>query len=162
MLLGEYIKEFRSLHGNMSQAEFARLSGISKGYISMLENNQNPKSKRPISPTMDTFQKVADATGITTNELFDIVEQPTISRGESFDLAEAIKRTLIEGERRPSKFDLAKSILGDYSEQLPSMTTKELSEIDSIFSELTPSRQTKLLELARFYLDDQRKSAETE
>ena len=48
------------------------------------------------------------------------------------------------------------------SEQLPSMTTKELSEIDSIFSELTPSRQTKLLELARLYLDDQRKSEETE
>ena len=52
-------------------------------------------------------------------------------------------------------------LMGWDDEQLPSMTTKELSEIDSIFSELTPSRQTKLLELARLYLDDQRKSEET-
>lgn len=36
------------------------------------------------------------------------------------------------------------------------------SEIDFIFSQLTPSRQSKLLELARLYLDDQRKSEETQ
>ena len=35
------------------------------------------------------------------------------------------------------------------------------SEIDFIFSQLTPSRQSKLLELARLYLDDQRKNEET-
>lgn len=34
------------------------------------------------------------------------------------------------------------------------------SEIDIIFSQLTPSRQTKLLELARLYLDDQSKNEE--
>ena len=36
-----------------------------------------------------------------------------------------------------------------------------LSEIDAIFEQLTPSRQAKLLELARLYLDDQRKNEET-
>lgn len=36
------------------------------------------------------------------------------------------------------------------------------SEIDSIFSQLTPSRQSKLLELARLYLGDQRKSGENQ
>lgn len=36
-----------------------------------------------------------------------------------------------------------------------------LSEIDIIFSQLTPSRQAKLIELARLYLDDQRRSEET-
>lgn len=35
------------------------------------------------------------------------------------------------------------------------------SEIDIIFSQLTPSRQAKLIELARLYLDDQRRSEET-
>ena len=34
------------------------------------------------------------------------------------------------------------------------------TEIDFIFSQLSPSRQAKLLELARLYLDDQRKSEE--
>ena len=36
-----------------------------------------------------------------------------------------------------------------------------LREIDSIFEQLTPSRQAKLLELARLYLDDQRRNEET-
>ena len=34
------------------------------------------------------------------------------------------------------------------------------SEIDFIFSQLTPANQTKLLELARLYLDHQRKTEE--
>ena len=37
-----------------------------------------------------------------------------------------------------------------------------LNEIDAIFDHLTPSRQAKLLELARLYLDDQRKNEETQ
>ena len=37
-----------------------------------------------------------------------------------------------------------------------------LSEIDAIFEQLTPSRQAKLLELARLYLDDQRRNEETQ
>ena len=37
-----------------------------------------------------------------------------------------------------------------------------LKEIDAIFEQLTPSRQAKLLELARLYLDDQRKNEETQ
>ena len=36
-----------------------------------------------------------------------------------------------------------------------------LKEIDAIFEQLTPSRQSKLLELARLYLDDQRRNEET-
>lgn len=35
------------------------------------------------------------------------------------------------------------------------------SEIDFIFSQLTPANQTKLLELARLYLDHQRKTEES-
>lgn len=74
MLLGEYIKEYRATHGNMSQDTFATLSGLSKGYISMLERNQNPKSKLPIAPTVDTFRKVAKATGVSVNQLFEIID----------------------------------------------------------------------------------------
>lgn len=37
-----------------------------------------------------------------------------------------------------------------------------LKEIDAIFEQLTPSRQAKLLELARLYLDDQHRNEETQ
>ena len=53
-------------------------------------------------------------------------------------------------------------LMGWDDEQPSGVSTKGLSEIDSIFSQLTPSRQSKLLELARLYLDDQHKSEETE
>ena len=37
-----------------------------------------------------------------------------------------------------------------------------LIEIDAVFEQLSPSRQAKLLELARLYLDDQRRNEETQ
>ena len=43
----------------------------------------------------------------------------------------------------------------------PATVGGELSEFDVIFSQLTPSRQAKLIELARLYLDDQRRSEES-
>ena len=94
MLLGEYIKEYRTAHNEMSQDAFAKLSGISKGYISMLENNKNPRTKFPISPTIDTYKKVAKAVGITLNELFAIVDSPVdISNSHSFENSSAIPKT---------------------------------------------------------------------
>lgn len=74
MTIGEIIKNFRETHGKMSQSEFAKRSGISKGYISMLENNKNPQTGRPIHPTVAIVNKVSSATGIAINDLFSILD----------------------------------------------------------------------------------------
>lgn len=58
MILGEIIKEFRTTH-KMSMEVFAKNSGLTKGYISMLEKNEHPKTKKPIIPTEETLTKVA-------------------------------------------------------------------------------------------------------
>lgn len=50
---------------------------------------------------------------------------------------------------------------GEQKEKADSPKGTGQSEIDIIFSQLTPSRQAKLIELARLYLDDQRRSEET-
>ena len=50
---------------------------------------------------------------------------------------------------------------GETDEKNPAPKGDGLKEIDAIFEQLTPSRQAKLLELARLYLDDQRKTEET-
>ena len=42
MNLGEVIKKFR-YENNMTMEEFAKRTELSKGYISMLEKNSNPK-----------------------------------------------------------------------------------------------------------------------
>ena len=51
---------------------------------------------------------------------------------------------------------------GETDEKNPAPKGDGLNEIDAIFEQLTPSRQAKLLELARLYLDDQRRNEETQ
>ena len=68
MHLGEIIKKYRAEH-NLSQAEFAKISKISKGYISMLENNKNPSTGEPLAPTYTIFEKVSKATGYEIDAL---------------------------------------------------------------------------------------------
>lgn len=49
MFIGELINQHRKDHG-LTMEEFAERAGISKGYVSMLEKNENPKTKEPIIP----------------------------------------------------------------------------------------------------------------
>lgn len=72
MTLGSLIKEYRIKH-NMTMQEFSDLSGLSKGYISMLEKNKHPQNNREIIPSIDTFNKVAQAMRISLNELLEAV-----------------------------------------------------------------------------------------
>ncbi len=60
MKLGEIIKKFR-YDNDMTMQEFADKSGLSKGYISMLEKNKHPQSKRELVPSFETYKKVASA-----------------------------------------------------------------------------------------------------
>lgn len=52
-------------------------------------------------------------------------------------------------------------LTGEQKEKPVLQMENGLKEIDAIFEQLTPSRQAKLLELARLYLDDQRRNEET-
>lgn len=60
MTLGEIISNYRNVN-QISMDEFAKRSDLSKGYISMLEKNKNPKTNKPIVPSMDTIWKVSRA-----------------------------------------------------------------------------------------------------
>lgn len=82
MFLGEIISEYRRTH-RISMDKFAEMSGLSKGYISMLEKNEHPKTKEPIIPSLPTFTKVASAIGMNLDDLIhmvEMVEEPQTSR----------------------------------------------------------------------------------
>lgn len=68
MTLGEIVKEYRDVH-NISMDVFAARSGLSKGYISMLEKNVNPKNGKPIKPSIDTIKFVAAAMNVDIDNL---------------------------------------------------------------------------------------------
>ena len=59
MTLGDILKKYRE-ENHISMDEFSRRSTLSKGYISMLENNINPRSSKPIAPTLPTIKKIAN------------------------------------------------------------------------------------------------------
>lgn len=73
MKLGEYVKSYRTLNG-LSQRDFAKLAGLTSGYISMLENNKNPQTGKAPIPKIDTYVGIARATGHTLDELLAIVD----------------------------------------------------------------------------------------
>lgn len=73
MTLGDIIKTYRH-ESNITMEEFAQLSNLSKGYISMLERNVNPKTKRPIVPSFDTIKQIATAINMDVNTLISILD----------------------------------------------------------------------------------------
>lgn len=73
MNLGELIKEYRQLN-KLTMQDFATRSGLSKGYVSMLEKGKHPQNARNIIPSIETFSKVAAGMGISLNDLLENVD----------------------------------------------------------------------------------------
>lgn len=73
MFLGEIIKQFRE-ENNMTMETFATKAGLSKGYISMLEKNKNPKSSKQLLPSIDTFKKAAKVMSMSADDLIRMTD----------------------------------------------------------------------------------------
>lgn len=69
MTLGDIIKKYRR-ENDMSMDAFAKKSGISKAYISLLEKNQHPKTGKTIAPSIQCIKQAADGMSIDFNLLF--------------------------------------------------------------------------------------------
>lgn len=72
MTLGDVIYEYRTLH-KMSMDKFSEISGISKGYISMLEKNKTARGDEP-SPSYEMYKSVAKTVGMQVDDLIRKVE----------------------------------------------------------------------------------------
>lgn len=76
MTLGDVIKEFRELN-SLNLEEFGKMSGLSKSYISMLENNKDPRGN-PINPSVETIDKVANVLGVELDNLMSKIDQDVV------------------------------------------------------------------------------------
>ena len=81
MTIGEVIVAYRKEHG-LSQREFAKQANVSNGYISMLENNENPKTGQPIQPTLPIMKSLASAMGISLHSLMKQADDTVVDVGE--------------------------------------------------------------------------------
>lgn len=122
MTLGDIVKNYRTEHG-LSLREFSRISGVSNGYISMLEKNEHPKTKKPIVPSIEKMRCIANVMGMSFDSLLDMIDsnQPisikkenapatSLTSSES-DLLSKYRRLNSEGrkklvERADELFDL--------------------------------------------------------
>lgn len=73
MKLSELIIEHRKKLG-ISQREFSRRCDLSNTYISFLEKEMNPKTGKPLVPTLEQYKKIADAMGISVQKLFELLD----------------------------------------------------------------------------------------
>ena len=118
MKLGELLKSYRTEH-KLSMDAFCELSDLTKGYISMLEKNEHPKSKKPIVPSYDTIEKIAKGMQISTENLIAMLDD---------DQEIQINAT-------------------------PTVLSK--SPIQSIYDQLEPPRQRKVITYAEKLRDEQ-------
>ena len=124
MKLGELLKSYRTEH-KLSMDAFCELSDLTKGYISMLEKNEHPKSKKPIVPSYETIEKIAKGMQISVEGLIDMLDD---------DQEIQINAT-------------------------PPVLSK--SSIQTIYDELKPPRQAKVLTYAERQLYEQRNEEKT-
>ena len=73
MTLGEIVKRYREDNG-ISMDEFAKRCSLSKGYISMIENNINPRNNKPIAPTITSINKIALGMNLDIDKLFELMD----------------------------------------------------------------------------------------
>lgn len=74
MTLGEFIKKYREDNNNMSMQVLADKCGLSKGYISMFENNFIPNNtNKPITPSVETIKKLSKGMNVKFDYLLSLI-----------------------------------------------------------------------------------------
>lgn len=68
--IGEIVRQFRENNG-LSLREFADMAKLSHAYIDKLESGIDPRTQKPVTPTIRTIELLAAAMGLTTERLME-------------------------------------------------------------------------------------------
>ena len=74
MFLGDLIKQYRTIN-KLSLRDFASRCGLSHTYISALEKNIDPRTRKPIAPTLDTVKYVAKGMNTSIEEILKVLDE---------------------------------------------------------------------------------------
>lgn len=88
----------------MTMQDLAAACGFSKAYIGMLEKGKNPTTGKPVSPTIQTLDKIAKATGQDIDSLLKYLDddQPVIIPASSNSLSDEQATVLKAYDELPS------------------------------------------------------------
>ena len=74
MKLSEILIDYRNKM-NISQREFSRACNLSNSYISFLEREMNPRTGKPMAPTLEQYKKLANGMNISVQRLFELLDE---------------------------------------------------------------------------------------
>lgn len=134
MTLGDIIKSYRKTN-DLSMDDFARVSGISKTYISMLEKNINPKNKQEIVPTIETIGKAAKGMFMSFDELFDMLGDDTKVKLDA------------TGSDKMTKKSIRVPVLGNVAAGIPITAIENVIDYEEISEELAHSGEIFALKI---------------
>ena len=73
MKLSDIIIDYRT-RMDISQREFSRKCDLSNSYISFLEREMNPRTGKPLIPTIEQYRKLAEGMGMSVHHLFELLD----------------------------------------------------------------------------------------
>lgn len=122
MTLGQIIRAYRE-ENHMSMNDFAKSSGLSKAYISQIENNLNPRTGEPPVPSINSIEKAANGMFMTFDELFSQLD-PTTKVTTSSEKVKMAKKAI----RIP--------VLGNVAAGIPIEAIEDIIDYEEISEEL--------------------------
>lgn len=114
MNLGEIIKKFRD-DNELSMDKFAKMSNLSKAYISVLEKNKRPQTGKPVTPSIPVIKNVAEAMNMSFDELFNMLEDNQIISIGTDDILKKINDVSIQlnADRQTKVYNYAEQQLDE-------------------------------------------------
>ena len=74
MFLGDLIKQYRTIN-KLSLRDFAQRCGLSHTYIAALEKNIDPRTGKPIAPTLDTVKYIANGMNTSVEDILKVLDE---------------------------------------------------------------------------------------
>lgn len=124
MKLSRILRKYRE-DNKVSMDAFASKAGVSKSYISMIENDKNARDDKPISPTLTTLAKLADAMNIGLDNLLELMdadadivvnEESNVASDDELELLAAFRRLNNEGRKEAIRRVLEMAEIARYTE----------------------------------------------
>lgn len=134
--LGEILREYRySQTPRVTLDEMAARSGISKSYLSMLENNRFPRNKSP-RPNTDTIVSLAASMEMSVDDLIERLDDdyPLIisKSGEQLERIAMYAKKIAEAQNKVIITEKEKSLILKYR-QLSEADKKQINrQIDGL------------------------------
>ncbi len=102
--LGNIIKKYR-LDNDLSLREFSKKCGLSHTYIDKLEKGVDPRSQKPVEPTLDALEKISYAIELSLDDLLTMLGKINSNDTVNINLSNRLK--LLRNEKNVMQKDIA-------------------------------------------------------